>query len=85
MKKRVWERDGMRCVVCGNHEAMPNAHFIRRSKGGLGIEQNIVTLCRSCHHEFDNGKNPIHYRAIIRDYLRTNYQNWMESELVYRK
>ena len=46
VKKKVWERDCGRCVVCGNHcNVMPNAHYIPRSKGGLGIEENIITLC----------------------------------------
>lgn len=85
VKKKVWERDGHRCIVCGNPEAMPHGHFVRRSKGGLGIEQNIVTLCTRCHHEFDNGKNGMHYQAIVRDYLKAHYKNWIESDLVYRK
>ena len=46
VKQKVWERDKGMCVVCGNnYNVMPNAHFISRSKGGLGIEQHIVTLC----------------------------------------
>lgn len=28
VKDRVWERDGGRCVLCGNPQAMPNAHYI---------------------------------------------------------
>lgn len=85
VKSHVWDRDGQHCVVCGNHEAMPNAHYIRRSKGGLGIPENVVTLCSKCHHEFDNGKNSIHYQAIIRDYLKTQYPSWNEQNLIYRK
>ena len=52
VKKAVWERDGGRCIVClrpGN----PWCHFIPRSQGGLGIEENIVTLCDKCHNDFD--------------------------------
>ena len=57
VKQAVWERDGGRCVVCGCcRNVMPNAHFIPRSKGGLGIEENIVTLCTNltenqCHYK----------------------------------
>ena len=85
VKKIVWERDKERCVVCQTHYAMPNAHYIRRSKGGLGIPKNIVTLCQDCHHGFDNGKNAIHYQAIIRDYLRGIYPDWNVNDLIYRK
>ncbi len=30
VKQKVWERDGGRCIVCGNSMAMPNAHYIPR-------------------------------------------------------
>ena len=62
VKDKVWLRDNNQCIICHNINAMPNAHFIRRSQGGLGIEENIVTLCFRCHHEFDNGKNAKYYR-----------------------
>lgn len=93
VKKRVWERDGGRCVYCGNdYNVMPNAHYIPRSKGGLGIEQNIVTLCtelteNKCHRRFDFGtaeeKELIGNK--IRDYLMEHYPDWDEEDLIYKK
>ena len=93
VKKRVWERDGGRCVYCGNdYNVMPNAHYIPRSKGGLGIEQNIVTLCtelteNKCHRRFDFGtaeeKELIGEK--IRDYLMEHYPDWDEEDLIYKK
>lgn len=92
-KKRVWERDGGRCVVCGNrYNVMPNAHYIPRSKGGLGIERNIVTLCteltrNKCHRRFDFGTKEERalLRKRIRSYLMSKYDDWDESKLIYRK
>ena len=61
VKDEVWERDMGGCVVCGNmRNVMPNAHYIARSQSGLGIPENIVTLCTNftenkCHHYFDSG------------------------------
>ena len=55
VKNKVWERDNHCCILCGNPNAMPNAHYISRANGGLGIEQNIVTLCQNCHNKYDNG------------------------------
>lgn len=55
VKDKVWERDKERCIYCGSPCAMPNAHYISREKGGLGVEQNIVTLCIKCHHAYDHG------------------------------
>ena len=93
VKKAVWERDGGRCVVCGNaHNVMPNAHFIPRSQGGLGIEENIVTLCSNltdncCHHKFDNGtkKEREEIANIIENYLKSKYPDWDKKKLVYRR
>lgn len=93
VKNKVWERDNGRCVVCGNnYNVMPNAHYISRAKGGLGIEQNIVTLCtdltiNKCHSKFDNGtkQQKEEIRKIIREYLKSNYDNWNEKKLYYKK
>ena len=46
-------RDNGRCILCHSTQGLPNAHYIPRSKGGLGIEQNIVTLCPDCHYRLD--------------------------------
>lgn len=65
---------------------MPNAHFINRSQGGLGIPENIVTLCPECHFEEDNGKNSKEYDAKIEKYLRNYYgKEWNKDKLIYRK
>lgn len=93
VKKKVFERDLGRCVVCGNsYNVMPNAHFIPRSKGGLGIEQNIVTLCtrlteNDCHYKFDNGTKEEKERIgnIIESYLKSQYDSWKKEDLVYNK
>ena len=93
VKKKVFERDNGRCVVCGNsYNVMPNAHYISRRKGGLGIEQNIVTLCteltpNKCHRRFDFGtkEERIMIGCIIKDYLQSKYDNWNEEDLIYKK
>ena len=93
VKKKVFERDNGMCVVCGNRcNVMPNAHYIPRSKGGLGIEQNIVTLCtelteNKCHRKYDFGtKNEReHIKKKIKSYLIKKYKDWDEKDLVYKK
>ena len=92
-KVAVWERDGGCCVVCGSrYNVMPNAHYVPRSRGGLGIEENVVTLCTNltenqCHYKFDYGTAE-ERSAIgkkISKYLRSHYPGWSEDKLVYRK
>lgn len=93
VKEAVWERDNGCCVVCGNsYNTMPNAHYISRKNGGLGIEQNIVTLCteltdNKCHRKYDFGnKNQREEIGLkIKRYLQSKYENWNEEDLVYRK
>ena len=85
VKKRVWERDGQRCIICGSHEAMPNSHFIRRSQGGLGIEENIVTMCMTCHRMYDQGIDRRAIETYTENYLRSLYPDWSREKLVYKK
>ena len=93
VKKKVWERDKGRCVLCGNYcNVMPNAHFIPRSKGGLGIEENIITLCteltpNKCHRRYDFGtkEEREEIKEYLREYLKSKYPNWDEEDLYYKK
>lgn len=87
VKVRVYERDQGRCVLCGKLCDVSNAcaHFIARSQGGLGIEENIVTLCTSCHHRYDQTTERHQIREILRDYLKEIYPEWDEQKLLYRK
>lgn len=93
VKQAVWERDGGRCVVCGcQRNVMPNAHFISRSKGGLGIEENIVTLCtelteNKCHRRYDFGtrKEREEIGAKIEAYLKSKYPKWEKEKLTFRR
>jgi 5-methylcytosine-specific restriction endonuclease McrA len=85
VKAVVWERDEHKCIICDSHAAAPCAHYIARSQGGLGIEQNIVTLCADCHRAYDQSTSRGWYRERIRAYLQAHYPNWNESKLVYHK
>lgn len=85
VKRKVWERDNQCCILCDNHYAMPNAHYISRAQGGLGIEENIVTLCFGCHFKYDNTVQRKELREKIKDYLQSKYPDWDEKNLIYRK
>lgn len=87
-KEKVWERDGGRCVWCGTAFFVnPEAHYIPQSKGGLGIEKNILTLCRQDHDRYDNGSALARkaMREYFREYLSRKYPDWNEDDLIYRK
>lgn len=88
VKLTVWNRDQHMCIFCG--KLLPwnyaNAHFIPRSSGGLGIEENIFTACENCHREQDNGLNSKLYTEKAKKHLRACYgQNWNIKNLIYDK
>ena len=85
VKDRVWERDNHCCVYCGSPYANPEAHFIPRSHGGLGIEENVLTLCRECHRQYDQSSKRLRMRSYFETYFRSIYPYWDEQKLIYRK
>lgn len=94
VKQRVAWRDSVGgwpcCILCGrpapswNTLAYSCAHYISRAQGGLGIEENIVTLCPSCHGDYD-GYGRKELRPVLRRYLREQYDDWNEEDLIYKK
>ena len=84
VKKAVFERDEGCCVWCGK-QGEPNAHFIPRSQGGLGIEENILTLDWGCHLKYDQSTDRPKMRAFFKEYLKSKYPDWDEAKLIYQK
>lgn len=95
VKERVRERDHGRCIICGA-EGIPCCHIVRRSQMGMGVEENIVTLCSPCHYAFDEGLGmkrlkPLglntqqDVRDYIVDYIRGFYPGWTKEKVTYRK
>lgn len=85
VKDIVWNRDGGKCIICGSHYAWPNSHFIRRSQGGLGIEENIVTMCQRCHSMYDQGSDRRAIESYTEKYLKSKYPDWSRDKLIYKK
>lgn len=84
VKEGVYERDNGCCVWCGKH-GQPNAHYISRAQGGLGIEENILTLCPVCHRDYDQSNKREMMREYFKKYLQSKYPEWEEEKLIYRK
>lgn len=84
VKKEVFERDNGLCIICGR-QGLPNSHYIRRSKGGLGIPKNVVTMCIECHNSYDNGSRREEIAEKTKEYLMNIYTDWNEEDLVFKK
>jgi 5-methylcytosine-specific restriction endonuclease McrA len=84
VKRRVRERDGGLCVLCGR-PGEPVCHFISRAQAGLGIEENIWTGCVECHRAYDQGINRYQIRQRLAGYFRSKYPGWDDLTLVYKK
>jgi 5-methylcytosine-specific restriction endonuclease McrA len=84
VREAVEKRDNHCCIFCGRY-GRGEGHYINRSQGGLGIEENIVTVCRECHRQMDNGLNTQIYREKAEKYLKSIYPNWDKSKLVFNK
>ena len=94
----IKHRDRWQCIFCkmGYHmESTTQAgyiiksimHYIPRSKGGLGIEQNGAIGCQYHHELLDNGNKGLREEMLgmFRQYLKSHYSDWKEEELIYKK
>ena len=94
-KQQIADRDSIDgwpcCVFCGmpapseNLLAFSNAHFISRAQGGLGVAENGLTLCQSCHRRYDQTTDREDMREYFADYLKEQYPKWNEEKLYYKK
>ena len=58
-RAKVLYRDGYKCQYCKNKRKdskLDVHHIIFRSKGGSDFEENLITLCHSCHVDLHDNK-----------------------------
>lgn len=87
VRKRVYARDSFDdwpcCIRCGSPYHIEIHHFVERSRGGMGIEENLVCLCAYCHSKLHNGDRSV--RDFCEEYLKAEYPGWEESKVIYRR
>ncbi|MBF6134958.1 TerD family protein [Nocardia otitidiscaviarum] len=49
VKAEVWQRDGGKCVECGDSHYLEFDHIIPLSRGGATSAANLQILCRACN------------------------------------
>lgn len=75
LHKKVWERDGQCCVICGAYvpAGVKAHHEPPKSHGGEDIEQNLVVLCQDCHYQRHHGAKLKKIKAACERYLTDLY------------
>lgn len=84
VKRAVYIRDNGRCVLC-DRPGDPVAHLISRGQGGLGREENVVTLCPACHRAYDQGPERKALYARLVAYMKGFYPDWDREDMIYKK
>lgn len=97
-RKKIRERDQGACIFCMmgcpaggaawlDLQPADIMHYIPKSQGGLGIEQNGAVGCRYHHSLMDNGNKGLRKDMLMRfeSCLRNIYPGWSREELVYDK
>lgn len=84
-RKEVLERDDYRCIFCKTTECLTMAHYIPRSKGGLGIKENLVTACSICHWKLDKSNQRKNLLAFVGAYLDYFYPKFTDERRIYKK
>ncbi len=70
MRMKILQRDNLRCKVCGaspknnEHIELHLHHITPHSEGGLTEEQNLITLCHTCHKGLEPHKDFSLYSLI---------------------
>ena len=49
LRQQLLRRDNWRCQICGSMHNLEIHHKRFRSQAGEDEEQNLITLCNSCH------------------------------------
>lgn len=79
-KAMVLNRDNYTCQCCkGKHKdsKLEVHHIIYRSQGGSDEENNLITLCHTCHKNLHDGKIKLNLKGKIKGTLK--YATQMNS------
>ena len=85
-RKRIWLRDGKKCVRCGVSLKLNECHINHIISGKLGTNEdhNLRTLCPNCHAlRADLRHNGMRGRAVAKGIIPPNWRElvWEDDEL----
>lgn len=69
-RRRIYERDKHKCVLCGSKDRLHIDHVVAVSRGGTSDDDNLQTLCHPCNLSKGN-----------RDFISLKRQQVIEDEM----
>jgi 5-methylcytosine-specific restriction endonuclease McrA len=55
LRQQILRRDGWRCQSCGTMSNLEVHHRQSRSHSGADSDENLITLCTTCHARVHRG------------------------------
>lgn len=49
LRKKIFDRDGNKCINCGSINNLTIDHIVPIRKGGVSVESNLQTMCFNCN------------------------------------
>lgn len=82
-KEAVLNRDSYTCQICGaKNTRLEVHHIVYRSKGGTDDEDNLITLCESCHKKIHTGEIIVNLKAKKLKLKEATHMNIIRSQLL---
>jgi len=88
VRKQVLNRDNFACIICGSTYNLELAHvFLSRAHMGLGVKENLATLCKKHHMILDSGNKQEQHniRLAVESYMRSKHGDIDIKSLKYDK
>lgn len=73
LRKQIFDRDNHQCRKCGKHSQQRKLqihHIIPIIKNGSAAPENLITLCKECHHEWEH--------VIYANTSGVTFEQWLE-------
>jgi len=69
------------CYFCRETECLEEHHVVPRRMGGEDEEENLLTLCPTCHRKVENKYSERFYEQIFSFFgFKEKYENWRERD-----
>lgn len=82
-KEAVMNRDSYTCQICGaKNTRLEVHHIVYRSKGGTDDEDNLITLCESCHKKIHTGEINVELKAKKLRLKEATHMNIIRNQLL---